>query len=104
MRKACAELTPGSDSKKKTQANIFSSLCAANPQDDAAFAMMEMVTKEDISPHQLSKESFAKHLNFVPLNYRTFVDIMLELTWAVNRKIEAEMVANKDSIFHGVWA
>ena len=87
MRKACAELDPGSDSVKRTQSNIFSSMCAANPQDDAAFAMLEMVTEENISPHQLSKESFRKHLNFDPLNYRTFVDIMLELTWVVNDKL-----------------
>ena len=103
MRKACPDFDPGLDSSKKMQSNIFSSMCATNPQDDAAFSMMEMVTKEDVSPHKLSKESFRKHLNFDPLNYRTFVDLMLELTWVVNKKLAVEMADNKGTILHDAW-
>ena len=55
-------------------------MCAANPQDESAMSMMEMVTGDNIGPYKFAKESFTKHLNFEPLNYCMFIETMLELT------------------------
>ena len=68
VRKACAEMDPDSNTAKKMQIDIFSAMCTANKQDQAAHSMMEKVTEEDVCPFKLAKPSYIKHISFEPLD------------------------------------
>ena len=97
-------MDPDSDSTKYKQQNIFQAMCAANPQDSAAYGMLELVVLHNVSITKFRDPEFRKHLRLDVVAYQTFIDVMIELTGVVEEKIAAEMKDNRGCILHDGWS